>query len=124
MAMLGLKYPVGSFDENLAVLAINRKKQVHFMTTLLIVNAIIHTGNCIQSALSGGSASDKGSENLQTMVEALKSMLIPGDALEKESKVQRAMRILDEETSKGPLSVRPMAEVKSDRGKLRRRRSS
>jgi len=44
--------------------------------------------------------------------------------LEKESKVQRAMRILDEETSKGPLSVRPMAEVKSDRGKLRRRRSS
>jgi hypothetical protein len=123
MAMMGVDYPIGSFEENLAVLAINRNKQVHFMTTLLIVNAIIHVGNCIQAAVSGGSASEKGSDNLQKLVESLKSMLMPGDALETESKDQRALRILEEEVSKGPLNVRPMAETKADRGRFKRRRS-
>lgn len=123
MAMLGLNYPIGSFEENLAVLAINRKKQVQFLTTLLTVNAIIHVGNCIQSALSGGSAPSKGAENLQKMIDALKSVLVPDDTTETESRIQRAMRILDEETAKGPLTVRPMAENKKDRGRITRRRS-
>lgn len=121
--MAGVDYPIGSFEESLAVLAINRNKQVHFMTTLLIVNAIIHVGNCIQAAVAGSSASEKGSENIQKLVDSLRSMLLPGDDLDTESKTQRSLRILEEEVSKGPLNVRPMAETKADRGRIKRLRS-
>lgn len=123
MAMLNLDYPSGSFEENLAVLAINRKKQVHFLTTLTIVNAIIHVGNCIQSALSGGSGNSQGTENLNKLIDTLKSALVPGAEMETESKVQRAMKILREEAAKGPITVRPMAESKKNRGRITRRRS-
>lgn len=123
MAILGIDYPIGSFEETLAVLAINRKKQVHFLTTLVTVNAIIHVGNCIQTAISGGSSQSKGVEGLQKMIDTLKSMLVPDDTLDTESKVQRALRILQEETAKGPLTVRPMAEDKKVRGRIVRRRS-
>jgi len=124
MRRLGLDLPIGSFDETLVIQAINRKNQVQFLTTLLTVNAIIHVGNSIQSALSGGSSqSNKGAENLQKMVDSLKSMLVPEDTLETESKVQKALRILEEETSKGPLTVRPMVENKKTKGKFTRRRS-
>lgn len=124
MRRLGLDLPIGSFDETLVIQAINRKNQVQFLTTLLTVNAIIHVGNSIQAALSGGSSqSDKGADNLQKMVDSLKSMLVPEDSLETESKVQKALRILEEETSKGALTVRPMVENKKTKGRITRRRS-
>jgi hypothetical protein len=124
MRRLGLDLPIGSFDETLVIQAINRKSQIQFLTTLLTVNAIIHVGNSIQTALSGGSSqSNKGADNLQKMVDSLKSMLVPEDSLETESKVQKALRILEEETAKGPLKVRPMVENKKTKGRITRRRS-
>jgi hypothetical protein len=123
MAMLGIDYPTGSFEENLAVLAINRKKQTQFLTTLVTVNAIIYIGNCIQAALSGGSAPKNGVENLQKILDSLKALLIPGAEIETESKAARALKILEEEVAKGPLIVRPMVENKKNRGRFTRGRS-
>ncbi len=115
--------PIGSFEESLVIQAINRKSQIQFLTTLLTVNAIIHVGNNIQSALSGGSSPSNGADNLQKMVESLRTMLVPEDTFDKESKVQKALRILEQETSKGPLTVRPMVENKKTKGRITRRRS-
>lgn len=124
MAMLGLDYPIGSFKENLAVLAINRKKQAQFLTTLTIVNAIIHVGNCIQSALAGGGSTDKSGDALQKAVSALGAILISGSQQDVEDKAQRALKILEEEAAKGPVTVRPMVENRKTRGRIVRRGKS
>jgi hypothetical protein len=123
MRLLGIDHPIGSFEETLAIMAINRKKEVQFLTTLLTVNAIMHVGNSIQAAVSGGSGQSKGVEGIQKMVDSLRAMLVPEDTIESESKVQRALRILEQETAKGPLSVRPMVENKKTKGRITRRRS-
>lgn len=115
---------MGSAKETIAIAALTRHRYVQFMTTLTMVNAIIHVGNGIISAVSGGGGTQSGAEKLENMINSLKDLLIPEDRFDKESKVQKALRILKEEVAKGPLEVRPMASGKKTHGRIIRRRSN
>lgn len=112
---------MGSPRESLAIAAHFRTQQIQFMTTLAIVNAIIHIGNSIAATVSGGSSGN--ADGLKKTMEALKDLLLPDDVAQKESQAQRALKILTEESTKGPLKVRSMRSTKRSRGRITRRRS-
>lgn len=88
-----------------------------------IVNAIIHVGNQIAAASSGGSAPSGGADSLKKSIESLREALLPDDSFEKESKAQRVKNILDAEMAKGPFKVRAMSTSRKTRGRIQRRRS-
>lgn len=92
------------------------------MTTLTLVNAIIQVGNTIAAATSGGQSSSGGSDGLKKTMESLRDLLLPEDQVEKESQAEKAMKLLQEEVTKGSLVVKPKAESRKMRGKIRRSR--
>lgn len=97
-----------------------RKQKIQFMTTLSIVNAIIQVGNTIAAATSGGQASSGGGDSLKKTMESLRDLLLPEDQIEKESQAEKAMKLLQEEVSKGVLLVKSKAQSRRMRGKIRR----
>lgn len=115
---------MGSRQETLAIAALTRKRYTHFMTTLTVVNAIIHIGNGIISAVSGGTQANGEGDKLEKTLASLKELLIPEDTFDKESKVQKALRTLQEEVAKGPLQVRAMSTGSKTSGRIIRRRST
>lgn len=114
---------MGSPREALAMSAFFRNQNIQFMTTLSIVNAIIHVGNSIAAASSGSNPSSGGADTLKKSMESLRDLLLPEDVNEKESKAERALKMLTEEAAKGPLMVRPKAVTsRKSKGKITRRR--
>lgn len=113
---------MGSTQEAVAMSAFFRNQQIQFMTTLSIVNAIIQVGNSIAASVSGGNSSG-GTDNLKKTMESLRDLLLPEDVKEKESKVERALKLLTEEAAKGPLTVRPKAVTsRKSSGRITRNR--
>jgi len=98
-----------------------RNQNIQFMTTLAIVNAIIHIGNSIAAVVSGGSAGN--SDGLKKTLDSLREVLLPEDVQRKESQAERALKVLTEEAAKGPLKVRSMSSSRKARGKITRNRS-
>ena len=98
-----------------------RNQNIQFMTTLAIVNAIIHIGNSIAAVVSGGSAGN--SDGLKKTLDSLREVLLPEDVQRKESQAERALKVLTEEAAKGPLKVRSMSNSRKARGKITRNRS-
>ena len=82
-----------------------------------MVNAIIQGANQIVSAGSGGGGSSQ-SDGVSKVMETLQGLLIPEDKPEKEKKAAKIKKLLEDEVSKGPFTVRAMSSSRS-RGKKR-----
>lgn len=115
----GLKVPFGSLEEAIASAALSRKHQIHFMTILSIVNAIIQLGNVIAAVLTGNAPSDSG--GVTKSMDALKELLFPQEAEIKETKAQRALRILQKELEGGPYRVVPKSVPRKRKGRIVRK---
>jgi len=98
-----------------------RTQNIQFMTTLAIVNAIIHIGNSIAAVVSGGSSGN--ADGLKKSLDSLRELLLPEDVVRKESEAERALKVLTAESAKGPLTVRSMSSSKKARGRITRNRS-
>lgn len=100
----------------MAILAFGRQQQVLFLQNLAIVNAIIQGANQVVSAVSGGASSSQG-DGVSKVMEALKNLLLPEDKTENDRKAAKIMKLLEEESSKGPFTVRPMSSSRTRRKK-------
>lgn len=103
-------------EESIAISAATREQSIHFLTTLTVVNAIIHVGNVIAAAVAGGNA--PAQDNLQKVLASLKEMLLPEDVIAKESTAKRAMAVLKRETSQGPLVATPKTVPRRAKGRV------
>jgi len=103
--------------------AFNRRQEIHFMTTLSIINAIINVGNGIISAVSGGSSSSGSSDNFKKTLDAFRELMFPEDEGKKEDRDKKIIDKLTAEAAKGPIKVKPKATTSRNKGRIRRRRS-
>ena len=116
----GVDLPFGSLLERVAMGAVERERAASFMATMSIVNAIIQVGNNIVSAGSKDALAG-GDDKLKKSLDSLRDILIPEDEFKKEEKAARIKRILEEESSKGTIRVRPMVSSKKNRNRIVRR---
>lgn len=110
--------------ESLAIKAIQRENNIRLLTTVSIINAIIHTGNMIGAAVSGGSSSSDSGEALKKTLENLEKSLMPQSREHLEKRSKEVKRILEEETSRGPFKVKAVAKDKSKSKRIRLGNSS
>ena len=116
----GLVIEPGSAKERLAHYAIERERQVQFLSILTIFNAIIHVGNTIAAAVSGSPAS--GQNNAGKVLDVLKKLLLPGEAERTEVKAEEVKAKLEREMAKGPMQVRTVDDGSRHNRARRRRR--
>lgn len=104
--LLGHSHPVGSLAETLAISAHRHREQVRFRRTMVLVNAIIHTGKMVAQAAAGSGSSSDGDE-LQKSINGLKELMFPELAEDREEKAREAKKLIEEEMNKGPMKARP-----------------
>jgi hypothetical protein len=114
MLSSGLKYEFGSLEESLTSLAIEHRSEVEYLKVLTIIAAINGVGKAITSAI-GGQAYN-GNDGLSDSLEALKSVMLPHFAEDKEEAASKAKKILEEEANRGILQIKVM-ERESGRGR-------
>ena len=112
----GLKFEPGSVEEAIASVALTRQNTVHYLTTMSVINAIIHVGNVVATAVAGGQSS--AADSLKKSIEDLKEVLFPEDKVNKNLKAGRIKQILEREAGGGILRVQTMDKPKGK--KLRR----
>jgi hypothetical protein len=121
LALRGIDYPYGSFEEASAFVAFFREQNIRYLATLSIINAIISVGNTIASAVSGSTGSGGNSDTVQKTVAALRGLLIPEDEAYNDNKMDRIKKVLEQEVAKGPITVRAQASGKKGRAKLKKK---
>ena len=89
------------------------------MTTLTVVNAIIHVGQAIAAATSGGSS--PGGDAFKKSLDELKKVLFPDEERKVEEKAQRVKEMLSAELDKGPIKITPV-DGGQKKGRVRHRR--
>jgi hypothetical protein len=111
----------GSTDEALAHIALQRRHNIHFLTTLTLVNAIIHVGNTIAAAVSGSGSSSSGGDAFKNSIQELKKLLFPDEEAKLEKRASEVREILEREAASGPFQVRAVDGGKQ-KGRVRLRR--
>ena len=102
--------------------AITHQQNVHFLTTLCIINAIIHTGNTIAVASTGGgSGGSESGDALRKSIDELTKVLLPQTEESLAKKVEHVKKLMEEETSRGAFKVKAVGETKQP-GRVRLRR--
>jgi len=110
----------GSFEEALAISAVQRRQKIQFLTTLAIINAIIQVGGNVAAAVSGGNA--PGTEQLQKTVDTLKKLMLPELEEDLTKRVEEVKKIMSQEADRGPFKVRPLDYDKGIKNRVRLRR--
>jgi len=108
---MGRNLPFGSTEEALAEVALQRRRDIHYLTVVSVVNAIIYMG----SALTG---SKSGADTLRKSLDSLKMVLFPDEEAKLEKRAKEVKEMVLKETSKGPLNFK----VVDDGGKKAKRR--
>lgn len=98
----------------MADIALRRQRDVHYLTTLAIVNAIIHLGSVITGNATGNDAVKKVLDNL-------KVVLFPEEEAKLEARAEEIKALMTRELKRGPLTVQAV-DNGSKRGRKRRRR--
>lgn len=96
------------------IVAINRRAEVEFAKTMVIVNAIISGCNSVSAAVAQ-SPEGSSSDALNKSLDALKSVLLPQWAEENEQRAGEAKKKLMEEMNRGPLKIQVMTNTKKKR---------
>lgn len=91
-------------------MGIHRENEIRLLTTVSLINAIIHTGNTVASSLAGGSSS--GGEALKKTLESLEKLLMPQSEEHLRKRAKEVKKILEEEVSRGPLNIKVVGEDK------------
>jgi hypothetical protein len=97
-------HPYGGIEEGLADIALRRRRDVHYLTTLTIVNAILSIGQ-------------PSAEAVKKSLDNLKQVLFPEEEARLEEHTARIKETMEREMKKGPLKIKPV-----DSGKKRKRR--
>lgn len=106
---------MGSIEESLAIVALQREHELEYLKIMVLVNAILQTGSNIASSLSGQDS--PGGDSLRKSLDGLKKILLPHLAEELTKKAEQAKKTLVEEVKRGPLRY---TVVGSDRTRRKR----
>lgn len=101
-------------------MALERERQVHFATTLCIVNAIMEVGNRVVAAMSDTPASQLNGDVVKKSIQALQELLVPEEAERTERKAKEAKEKLAKEASRGPIKFRTQSQS-GNKGRRKRR---
>lgn len=91
----------------MALSAFRSKQQEKYLNSLLIVKTILHAAGFISAAVTGGNA--PASNDLQELLGAYKSLLMPEYNDEKEEKARRVKEIMEKENEIGSFQVSSMS---------------
>jgi len=107
--MDGVNIRVGSLEETFAVRRFESSKRVEWLKALAIDSAIFKAAEYIAAAVSGAGGSPSMDKHMATL-EALRSELMPWavTAPDKEDKLEKARKIMEEQSAMGPLQVTSM----------------
>lgn len=108
MLARGLEFEYGSAKERLIRIAIERERQIEYLKTVSLVNAIIGVGNLVAAAVTESPGNQLGDDKLTKALELLKDLLIPEEGEQTSEKAKEAKAKLAAEIEKGPLKVRPI----------------
>lgn len=97
--------------------SLDHRNLIEFYKVLSVINAIIHAGSQITSAVAG-SNTPTGSDNLTKTIDELKRLLLGDDASNNEQQAQKAKRILEAEHAKGPLRVKSRVQTPKSRNRV------
>lgn len=111
----GVKYEVGSFEEGLAILAIQRRAELEFLKVNTIVKAIISGANIVAAAVTGGESG--GLDSLNKSIDSLKGFLLPHLREETDRTARRYKETLKAEMDKGPITVKVVGRDKNKKKK-------
>lgn len=109
LALRGVSYDLGDIRETFASLAVQRRQNIHFLTTLSIISAIMQVGRTVVEA-TGGSASGSQKDLLSKNLEALTSAIFPYLEEDTKKRAEEVRRQLEDEYSRGPLQVQVMQQ--------------
>jgi hypothetical protein len=118
LALRGVQYDLGDIRETFASIAVQRRQNIQFLTTLSIISAIMQVGRNIAETLGATPGSNK-KDMLSKNLEALTSAVFPH--LEDDSK-QRALEVrktLEAECNRGPMKIQVMQQSAKTRGRVR-----
>jgi len=118
MALRGVGGETADELEGAASVALSRRHNVHFLTTLAVISAIIQLGSNLATVL-GGTASSKAADSLSKNIEALTNQLYPHLEEETRKRAEEVKKQLMAEYEKGPIQVQAMQEPRKSRGKVR-----
>lgn len=97
------------------MIAYQRNAEIDYLKLIVIVNAIIQTGNRIAAAVTGGESS--GQDALRKSLDALEKIMLPHRSEERDHRAAQVKKILEREMKGGPLKVKRVGG--NDRGKRR-----
>ena len=110
----------GGFAESLAIAALQRRDELRYMETTVLVNAILTTGHTVAEAISGSGGG--GSDSIQKGLESLKKALLPHQTEGIDKKASEVKKILEKEASQGMLKYKVVGNDKKRSGQVRIRR--
>lgn len=113
----GVRYEPDSWHENFAYLGFLNQRSIQFMTTNVIISAILYIGSTISAAVSGGSP--PGVDSLAKELDNLRCALLPNLTEAKDRKAAEVKKLLEHEVAKGPIQIRPMG-ADNTKGRVRR----
>ena len=102
----GVQYKLGSVEDGLARVAVERERRIEYLKTVTLVNAIIGVGNVVAAAVTGSPNNQLGGDKVTKSLELLRDILLPEDSEGREKQATSAREKLAKEMAKGPLKVR------------------
>lgn len=106
---------MGSLQELFAMRAFREKQIARYMETRVLVEAILFGCGNVAAALAGSDQSPSP-DSLNDLMTSLKGLLLPELAEERDSKVTKVMKLMEEEQKRGPFKVESMAFEKRKKG--------
>jgi len=116
----GRDVEINSTQESIAIVALRRRNNIKLVTTMSIINAIIHASDKIAYAVSTGATSPPTGEGLKKSVEQLQTLLVPEYGEEIERKAERFKKLLIKEAEGGPINIRAINKKRANRVTKRR----
>lgn len=107
-ALGGLDLEIGSLRESLALRAFRRNQIITLVQTQTIVQSIHWMANTITTAVQKGD-SFPSPDNINDLLETLRTLLLPELAEDKENRAQKVMKVMEKEIARGPFKVEGMA---------------
>jgi hypothetical protein len=118
LALRGVHYDLGDIRETFASIAVQRRQNIHFLTTLSIISAIMQVGRTVAEAV-GGSAGGGQKDLLSKNLDALTAAIFPYLEEDTQKRAVEVRKQLEIECNRGPMKVQVMQESSKARGKVR-----
>lgn len=104
--LTGVKLPVGSLEETVAIQRFEQNQRLEFLKVLAVNSAIMRAADAISASIGGGSAPSMDKHN--ELIDMIKDEFMPWISTAKNDKAEEVKKIMQEQLDLGPLKVTSM----------------